>query len=387
MVKTLGALLLCCTACTLIVDRELSSRADGGPGSSGCAENPFVDGSPGGGGPFFHSGVDRVRFHGPGFPAVNVSDVRPFRSTVTFFFGGALELAGGADEQVGIRTEENFRPTVALQTGGHVGPGSVGCAEILAGNYDSAHNLTQWQLISGGCDDDSIFHDGGVTAGAPLATVAGVGWAPDADAGGLFASVIGSAAQDCAETYPLSCFPPGVSGPPAGSVDGGPGVLDVDGMITPSGAAVWAVTGASSVALYSADFTRSTLALGATPGRPTTTLLASDVAMTASLANGRFVATSYDTSGAPITNWNVDLGDPGAHDLHIAHFTGDGSLVRAAFIGGDGAARYAAFDTAQAGAAPAVHLVCGGAGASFAAPMTPLTTLVQVADGLYLRPQ
>ncbi|HUJ25884.1 MAG TPA: hypothetical protein VLW85_07700 [Myxococcales bacterium] len=62
-------------------------------------------------------------------------------------------------------------------------------------------------------------------------------------------------------------------------------------------------------------------------------------------------------------------------------------LLAASKIGGDGAARSAAFDTSTPTLAPAVHVVCGGVGATLAAPMTPLTTLVQVADGLYLRPE
>lgn len=371
MVRTIAAALLC-GGCTLIVDHQLSQN----PG--GCGELIFLDGTPNNGGQYFHSGVTAPTFRGAAFPPASKTPDN-FGATLAFLSGAGLEFAGGlTGDTVYLRPEPNYTATSMSPTPGHEGPGGFGCAEAVAATYDSLRDRTSLQLIAGGCGDD-LAYDGGTFSGAPAALAPAVAWAALPDGGGIVAAVVGSQGEACAETFPLTCFPP-----QGGAVAGG-GERRVDSLTDAQGQPIWMVsTAGADVRLYSADFASSTAVVG---WSGPIAALAADVGAALRINAGHLQAQIFDVTGAARgAQFDADLGDAAAHGLEIARF-GTTPVLRAAWIGGDGRARIATFDATVAAspqlATPA--LVCGSQGASFVAPLSSTTAAVLLGDALYLR--
>jgi len=371
MVRTLALAALACSGCTLIVDHQLSKHESGG-----CPELVFLDGVTPTSGQTFHQNVSAPAFRGPAYPPASKGPDN-FGSTLAFIADGGLELVGGnSGDQVFLRSESNWTPTWAVPAPGHEGPGAYGCAEVLAGTYDSLHDRTNYQLIPGGCGDDGVFYDGGSFPGLPDPQGPALAWAAAPDGGGQMAVLFGNRAQVCGETFPLSCFPP-QGGAVTVAAD-----RHVDALTDASGNPVWMVSiGGGDTRLYDTSFGAS---LAVTNWAGPVAALASDIGVAMRLDNGVLEAQLFDSTGAdtgPPTQFQ--LGDATAHGLQIARL-GTAPIVRAAWIGGDERARVAAVDFSTARLSAPVT-VCGSQGASFVAPTSTTTAAVIVGDALYLR--
>lgn len=363
--------LLSCS-CTLIVDHQLSAAA------GNCSDLIFLDGTPNNGGQRFHSGVTAPAFRGPAWPQAGKTP-DGFGGTLAFLSGGALELAGGTlGDAVYLRPETNYTPTSAAPSPGHEGPGSFGCAEVMAANYDALHDRTSLALIPAGCGDD-VPIDGGTFSGLPASLSAAVAWAGAPDGGGLVATLLNSQAQVCPESFPVSCFPP------HGGTVVGSGERRVDSLIDAQGAAFWIVsTDGADVRLYDTTFAGR---ISVVPWSGPIAALAADVGIAMRIDSGTLAAQIFDvTGGLSGPEFHASLGDPAAHALEIARFAMT-PVLRLSWIGGDGQARVANFDATSATAprlsTPAI--VCGSKGASFVAPLSSTTAAVLIGGALYLR--
>jgi hypothetical protein len=372
-VRILAALALVAAGCTLLVERELSR----------CDENKFLEGSPDGGGFYFHQGVTQVAWHGPGFAPLN-AEVSNYGTGFGFLVDGGLRLVGGFTDGVFVRDESSAAPNIAYIPPAHYGPGGFGCLEGLAATYDPLRDRTSWQLNSSGCANGFVF-DAGVTQGTPASQGPALGWAHAPDGGGIIAALYGNRAEICDEVFPLSCLPPkGVFLAPGGQ-------RSVDGLIASDGGVVWVVTvapptGDGETRVYSQDFKGAGLIV---PWAGSVTVMDSDVALVARINQGQIQAQLFDATGAkrgPTST--IDLNDSGARGLLIARFGGAGATARAAWIDGDGRARAGVLDLSSPGQLTlrSQQTVCQSAGASFAGPIAPTTVVVQKGDGLYLRP-
>ncbi len=376
MVRRLAVAALAC-GCTLIVDHELSKNG------GNCGELTFSDGTPGSSGRTFHHGVTAPAFRGPAYPPPGRA-AEGFGSTLAFVADGGLVLVGGVTgDSVFLRSEENWTPTFAVPTPGHLGPGGFGCSEVYAGTYDSLRDRTNFQIITGGCGDDTAFYDGGTFSGPPDPVGPALGWAGAPDGGGTMAVVFASRAQGCDEAFPISCFPP--DGPPdGGTVSPGSG-RRVDALADATGAPVWMVSSAGAdVRIYDATF-RGSKAVVSWSGP--IAAIAADVGLAVRINSGQLDAQLFDSTGtARGSESHLDLGDPAAHSLEISRLS-TGPILRVAWIGGDGRARVATLDATVA-TAPRLStqaVVCGSQGATFVAPTSTTTAAVLVGDALYLR--
>ncbi len=365
-------LALLSTGCTLLVDHELSQKA------ASCPDLIFLDGTPNSGGQRFHGGVSAPSFRGPAFPTPG-KNPDSFGSTLTFTVSGGLELAGGLlGDQVFLRPETNYTATTASTTPGHEDTGFA-CAELLGASYDSLHDRTSLQLITGGCADDAITYDGGSYGGQPGPLAPALAWAGLPDGGGVFAAVLANQGQSCPETFPPGCFPPR-----GGAVAAG-GARSVDAIYDPQGQPLWIVaTEGADTRLYDASF--GALIVAVTWSGPVAAV-ATDVGIVMRIHNGQLEAQLFDSTGSRRGNEaHFDLGDATAHGLQIARL-GPTPNLRLTWIGGDGKARAASYDASVASAqrlsTPAV--VCGSQGATFVAPTSSTTAAVLIGDALYLR--
>lgn len=370
----LVALVACSSAgCTVLVEHQLSQQA------GSCPDLVFLDGSPNNGGQRFHGGVTAPSFRGPAFPPAG-KPVENFYSTFAFLSNGGLELAGGLQgDSVFLRSESSYSATSTSTVAGHEGPGGFSCAELLGITYDALHDRTSLQLVAGGCADDAITYDGGTFSGPPAALAPAIGWAGLPDGGGLFATLLGSQAQACPETFPPGCFPP------RGNAVGAGGERRVDALTDAQGQPLWIVaTAGGDVRLYNAGFGGS---IGVASFSGPIAALATDVGVVMRIQAGQLQAQLFDAAGSPRGPLaQTDLADPAAHGLEIARL-GTAPILRLAWIGGDGKARVASYDasvaTAQRLLTPAV--VCGSQGATFVAPTSSTTAAVLIGDALYLR--
>ena len=369
-------------SCTAIVEHELSSRSsDGGFVDAGpCDDLIFLDGTPNDGGQFFHAGVTSPSFRGPAFPRAG-RGASNFGSALTFQRDGGLELVGGFDpDQVYFRAEEQWVASGAVPGPGHEGPASFGCAEIIAWSYDSLRDTTAFQLVAGGCGDDSVFYDGGTTTGTPGLQAPGLAWGSLPDGGGVVAAFLGGRVEACNETFPLQCFPPQAIAIPTS------GERRVDSLLTSDGANAWIVSagGSGEVRLYRSDFGASTVVA---PFAGPVAAIAADIGIATRLSNGHLETRLFNSSGAPVgVAASFDLGDAAAHGLEISRI-GTTPSLRATWLGGDGQARVATLDTSVGGAPrlTQARIICGSQGASFAAPVSSTTSVVLLGDALFLR--
>ena len=368
-----AALAAAALGCTFIVDNELSKPL-------GCDEIPLSDGSPGNT-RLIHSGVTAPAFSGPAFPTLNRATTS-FGSTLAFLRDGGLELAGGLEgDAIFFRAEDQFTPTAAFPAPGHEGPGYFGCSEVFTASYDSLRDRTEMRLIPGGCVDDSLFIDAGVYPGQPQLQAPALGWGQAADGGGVLAAVLGTQAQACGEVFPSPCIPPS-----SGTVPVAPSRL-VSSLTAQDGSIVWIVATDSSVQLWNADFTKPIGGPVASGGPVRIAAVAADIGIAVRIFNGKLQSQLFDAAGQLVSvAANLDLGDPGAHGLELAHF-GTAPLLRLAWLTGDGQARTATLDATSPAAQRLVGAanVCGSKGASFAAPTTTTTAAVLVGEALYFR--
>lgn len=386
--RTLAAGLLALAGCTLIVDRELSNHCVGACADAGpCDELAFVDGTSNGG-QLIHAGVTAPSFRGPAFPPPQKT-ARNFGSTLAFVQDGGLQLVNGYESEpassdpppIFLRGETNFAATSVSPMPGHEGPGSFGCAELLAASYDALHDRTSFTVIPGGCYDDSNFADAGSVAGGAAAFAPALGWAIGADGGSVVAALFGTSAQACDETVPFTCIPPRGGNVPAG--DG----RALDSLSAADGSPVWLVTTAGAgVQLFRSDFSQP-IGAPVVPWAGRTAALAADIGIAVRLVAGRLDAQVFDATaalrGAPAS---FSLSDASAHALEVSRILATARL-RIAWLGGDGKARVATLD---ASAPAAITLsapveVCGSQGASFVAPLSSTVAAVQVGEALYLR--
>ena len=366
------ALLLLAPACTLLVDNELSK-----PG--GCDELSASDGTPGSS-VVFHAGVTTPAFSGPAYPTPGKQE-SSFGSTLAFLRDGGLDLVGGTQgESLFFKAEEQHTPTAIFPGPGHEGPGSYGCSEIFAATYDPLRDRTDVRLVPGGCADNSVFLDAGVFPGQVEG--AALGWAGSPDGGaGAVAALLGARAQSCDEVYPLSCIPPsGGDLPPSAT-------RRVSALTAADGAPVWIVASDTQVQLFSKDFRSAIGAPVASGGPARVAAIASDIGIAVQIAGGKLQTQVFDAAGRTAgAAGSFDLGDAAAHGLEIARF-GTAPRLRVAWLTGDGHARLATLDATNPAAQQLVSpvTVCGPAGATFAAPLTPTTAAVLIGDALYFR--
>ncbi|MFN2548851.1 MAG: hypothetical protein ABR567_15600 [Myxococcales bacterium] len=353
--------------CTLVVNEELAS----------CPDLIFLDGTPNNGGLRFHGGVSAPSFRGPAFPPPGQA-IDNYGSTLTFLSAGTVEQVGGAVGDGVFMRAQNYSATSASSTPGHVGPGGFGCAEVVAATYDTLHDRTSLQLLASGCGEDAAF-DGGTLPGAPEPLAPAVAWAPSADGGGMIASVLGSQAQACPESFPPTCFPPQGGAVPAG------GARRMDSLLDAQGQPVWIVpTEGADTRLYSSDFAGS---IAAVSWAGPVAAVGADVGIVMRIQAGELDAQLFDSTGAPRgPEAHTPLNDAAARGLEIARLALT-PVLRIAWIGGDGKAHAAQYDASVATAQRlgSISTVCGSAGASFVAPTSTTTAAVVVGDSLFLR--
>ncbi len=185
----------------------------------------------------------------------------------------------------------------------------------------------------------------------------------------------------CPEAFPPTCFPPqstGGSVPPTGA-------RRIDALLDAQGQPAWIVaTEGSDVRLYSSNFAGTT---GLVSWSGPIAVLAADVGIAMRIQSGELQAQLFDVQAHKVGNEvHFALSDPSAHGLEIARF-GTTPVLRVAWIGGDNQARIATYDATVAASqtlgAPSV--VCGSQNATFVAPMSTTTAVVQIGGALYLR--
>lgn len=373
-----GAALLACAAlssCTLFVQSELDRQTQA---DAGCPDYPFSDGSPDSGF-FLHTGVLGVSFAGGAAP--------PPGEVIPDFLDGTLivRLADQAVLVFGHPGSDSIPAALsdAWPVGLHQGFQGGSCVEVLAAQYDSLHQRTDWSLYNLFCGDPQL--DAGSTSGPPSAQAPAVGFLANPDGGaGQLAVLFGEAGAACTEDAAPPCFPPDGGSP---GFSGGPRQLL--GLLGAGGAPAWLIAEEApspGVRLY--DPTFKSVGGPVLPVAARLAPLSSDAALALYLDGTTLRGQAIDAAGRKLgVAAAFELGTAGAQALQVTPVPG--GKVRAVWRNAAGAVFTARADFSNS-AAPAlgpVAAVCGPAGAVFAAPLSDARVAVLGPSGdLHVRP-